>query len=171
MSSFVIDKMSYVRVGAIVAGIAKATRGTERELWIYDYDNCRNMKGTDYSDKFVECYNLNVESVCKQYAHDPVYGNPETYKDENDYLDEYVRYFKYGQLVVNDTMALMDVIWNLTNFSRSVSYQIEDPVCNEVVMSFFNMVIAKLVHIAEIGEGREQWGHFDLELDHEKALD
>ena len=177
MSSFVIDKLSYVRVGALVAGIAKGTRGTSRELWIYDDEKRRNMKGLDYVEKFAQCYDLIVESVRKQYAdsHDS-YSDPETYRDDADildkYYDDYKRYFKYGELVVNDTMALMDVIWNITYFSRSVNYQIEDPVCNQIVMEWFNTVIAKLVQIADLKDDndRNQWGHFNLDLDKEKAL-
>lgn len=177
MSSFVIDLDSYVRVAGLVAGISKGTRGTCRELWIYDYDKHRNMIGTDFVDKFVECYKLNVESVCKQYAHNPEYGNPDTYlKDIDPFLPcekEYVRYFKYGELIssVNDTMALMDAIWEIIHFSRSVSYQIEDPICNQVVMGFFNEIISKLTQLADLKDDRQTWGHFTLHLDKEKALD
>ena len=165
MSSFVIDKRSYVRVGALVAGIAQITRGTSREFAIYDYDKNQFMRGFDFVEKFVECYKLNVESVCKQYN-----DNPEIYKDEDDYDDDYVTYFKYGRLVVRDTMALMNVIWDITHFARSVNYQIEDTICNEVVMGFFNMVIAKLVALADFEDDRDQWGEFDLGLDKEKFL-
>ena len=173
MSSFVIDKRSYVRVGAIVAGICKARRGSHyHELWVYDYEHNRPMKGLDFVDKFVECYKLNVESVCKQYAHSTDgYGDPSTYIDNNEYDDDYVRYFKYGEKIAYDTLLLMDTIWNLIHFSNSVSYQIEDPICNEVVMGWFNMIISKLTEIADLEDDRKQWGEFDLGLDKEKALD
>ena len=168
MSSFVIDKLSYVRVGAIVAGIAKATRDTSRELYVYDHDKQRVMKGLDFVEKFCECYKLNVESVCKQYAHSKDgYGDPKTYEDDCEYEDDYVWYFKYGERIAGDTMLLMDTIWNIIYFSRSVNYQIEDPACNAVVMEWFNMVIVKLTAIADLQDdfSREHWGHFDLHLD------
>lgn len=171
MSSFVIDKRSYVRVGAIVAGVCKARRGSHCELWVYDYEKNRPMKGLDFVDRFVECYKLNVESVCKQYAHDKEYGNPNTYIDNDDYDDDYVRYFKYGEKIAFDTLLMMDTVWDIINFSNSVSYQIEDPVCNEVVMGWFNMIISKLTRIADLEDERNQWGEFDLGLDKEKALD
>lgn len=172
MSSFVIDKKSYVRVGAVVAGICKARRNSHRELWVYDYEKNRPMKGLDFVDKFVECYKLNVESVCKQYAHSTDgYGDPKTYIDNDDYDADYARYFKYGEKIAFDTLPLMDLVWNLIHFSTSVSYQIEDPVCNEVVMGWFNMIISRLTQIADLENDRNQWGEFDLALDKEKALD
>ena len=172
MSSFVIDKRSYVRVGAIVAGIAKATRGTNRELWLYDNVLGRNLKGTDFVDKFVECYKLNVDSVCKQYAHcHDEYCDPKTYEDNNDYDDDYIRYFKFGEGIADSTLDLMDVVWNLIYFSRSVNYQIEDPIDNQIVMEWFNLVIAKLTQIADLKDDRDMWGEFDLNLDKYRCLD
>lgn len=166
MSSFVIDKRSYVRVGAIVAGIAKATRGTGKELYIWNHDKQSVMKGLDFVDKFVECYKLNVESVCKQYAHHKdEYSDPKTYEDNNDYDDDYIRYFKYGEKIADDTLLLMDTVWDIIHFSRSVNYQIEDPACNQVVMEWFNMIIAKLTAIADLKDERRQWGEFDLDLE------
>ena len=171
MSSFVIDMKSYVRVGAVVAGIAKANKFHKNNLWIYDYEKNRNMIGLDYVEKFVECYKLNVDSVCKQYG-----DNPDTYADKEidspaPYDDEYVRYFKYGEKIADDTLLLMDFVWNLIHFSRSVNYQIEDPVDNQIVMEWFNLVIAKITELADMQyDDREQWGQFDLELDKVSTL-
>ena len=171
MSSFVIDKRSYVRVGAIVAGINKALRGTSRELWFYDMEKGATLKGWDFVEKFIQCYELNVESVCEQYSRDKEYGNPKTYEDSDEYTEDYIRYFRYGEKVAGDTMLMMDVIWDICAFSRSVSYQIENDVCNQIVMEWFNAVIAQLTHAADLNDERNVWGEFDLNLDKEKALD
>ena len=161
MSSFVIDKRDFVRVGAFVAGVAKATAddgGSRHRLWIWNYDKHLPMKGTDFVDKFVECWKLNVDSVCKQYN-----DNPDKYRDDEEYDDDYIQYFKYGRMIADDNRKLMDAVWDIVHFASSVSYQIEDRVSNQIVNEWFNMVIVELTRCADIEE-RGTWGSFYLDV-------
>lgn len=157
MSSFVIGKEHYIRVAGLLTGISESSKGSYRPLWIYDWETHRNMIGEDYHRKLTACYELNIDSVCKQYADDP-----EDYADENTYMEEFTRYMQIG-LRLTAKKDLREALQELTFFARSVSYQIEDEVDNMVVMSFLNKIIAELVAMSDpdIGE-RNSWGKFEL---------
>lgn len=160
MSSFVIGKIYYIRVAGLMAGIARNS-----ELWLYDYEMNRNMIGEDYVRKLTACYELNVDSVCKQYAHDSEeggYGNPATYADGNQYLQDFHTYFQIGRKVADNKKELLTVLKELRYFSRSVSYQIEDETDNSVVMEFFNAMIGAVLDVISRGYESENWGEFSL---------
>lgn len=168
MSSFVIDKVNYVRVGALVAGIKSLYKDS---VWFYNSETKRDIGGWDFVQKFLHCYYMNVESVDKQYNLE----TKETAKNDNDFcfitagsetIKEYFRYFHYGQDIAGTPYKIMEIVWKLIEFSRSVNYQIEDPVCNSLVMEWFNAVIVKLTRLANTNVVcDEQWGEFDLHLD------
>ena len=162
MSSFVISKMYYIRVAGLMAGIARGG-----DLWLYDHEMNRNMIGEDYVRKLTACYELNVDSVCKQYAHDSEdggYGNPGTYKDDDQYLPDFQTYFQIGRKVADNKKELLNVLKELRYFSRSVSYQIEDEIDNEIVMELFNAMIGAVLDVIMRGYESENWGEFKLEM-------
>ena len=160
MSSFVIPKSSYIKVAGLMTGIAMGDN-----VWLYDYEHNRNMIGEDYHRKLTTCYELNVDSVCKQYAHDGEeggYGNPATYIDDSDYMSVFNKYMTFGRRIADNKQELLNALKELRYFSRSVGYQIEDDCDHAIVMEFFNSMVAALVDLIDRGVERNCWGEFNF---------
>lgn len=162
MSSFVIAKKSFIRVAGLMTGIASV-----RNLWMYDQEHNRRADGAWYRQKLTACYELNVDSVCKQYAHDGGeggYGNPKTYEDHEEYMDEFNKYVKIGAKLGDDQKDLEKTVADIRYFARSVAYQIEDEADHMVVMEFFNTLTLAVYDLCKVSDYKAGlWGEFDLE--------
>ena len=171
MSSFVIGKASYVRVAGLVSGIADAANEySSSKMWIYNFEKNRNMIAEDYRERFIACYEMNVDSVNEQYSS----WEPQDY-DLADYDDEFVRYFQYGKKLYNERYAkperFVSAIHDISFFKDSVSYQVENMDMNATISEWFNAVIVKLYGLTDSErEERDCWGSFELEFDNSKVF-
>lgn len=161
MSSFVISKRDYMRVAGLVAGISENVNrynSCGRTFWIYDFETGGNMEAEGFKKRFLECWRLNVESVCAQYHDDP-----SDYDTGNDYEEEFRTYRKIGVLFADDREKLEDIIHEINFFARSVNYQVEDEGCATIVNEWFNKILVTLFGLLDTKDDRASWGEFTLE--------
>lgn len=145
MSSFVINKREYVKAAGLMYGIEASKNHPHK----YFLDNVRRA--------FDLCYELNVDSVNKQYG-------DENGKDASSYDDLFAKYCKIGNLVgcgIYDGMTFEELRINLMKFIRSVSYQIEDDEMNRSVCAFFFECTSKLFG-SELYAVEGWWGDVEL---------
>lgn len=155
MSSFVIGKNEYIKVAGLCAGIASLTANTSHCMWIWDYERNCLMDERGYREAFTRCYELNYDSVCKQYHEE--WGG----LDPNDYDDEFNAHYKIGMMAADNHKLLKKLIDEIAFFFRSVNYQIEDKADAQIVNEWCNAVLAALVHAAD-WDDHESWGRFDV---------
>ena len=140
MSSFIVDKVEYVKAAGLMYGIESAKRDKHR--WFLE--NVRK--------EFEHVYALNVISVNEQYSED-------TLPDENKYDAEFEAMRKMGVLIGNDgyaskdgiiyeqvadVMSLRDLRIRLWYFFRSVLYQIENKAAHRMAAAWFFTCTSKL---------------------------
>lgn len=125
MSSFVIDKIEFVKAAGLMYGIEESKPHSFR----YFLENVRK--------NFMQVFEFNALSVAEQYHDD------EPYKDELTYDSTFEEYRKKGAKIwAADGWGNMPMNRNelrnaLTNFFHSVLYQIENREMNTWVASFF----------------------------------
>lgn len=158
MSSFIIDKVEYVKAAGLMYGIESAKRDTHR--WFLE--NVRK--------EFEHIYALNVISVNEQYE--------ENYAPEEESYDEvFEAYRKKGELIGNDgyaskdgiiyeqvegVMTKRDLRIRLWHFFRSVLYQIENDAAHRMAAAWFFICIGKLYE-SDLRSVDGWWGEVELE--------
>lgn len=158
MSSFIIDKVEYVKAAGLMYGIESAKRDTHR--WFLE--NVRK--------EFEHVYALNVASVNEQYEDNRV-------PDENSYDDVFEAYCKKGVLIGNDgyasgngiifskvegVMTKHDLRIRLWHFFRSVLYQIENDAAHRMAAAWFFTCIGKLYE-SDLRSVDGWWGEVELD--------
>ena len=158
MSSFIIDKVEYVKAAGLMYGIESAKRDTHR--WFLD--NVRK--------EFEHVYALNVISVNEQYE--------ENYAPEEESYDEvFEAYRKKGELIGNDgyaskdgiiyeqvegVMTKRDLRIRLWHFFQSVLYQIENKAAHRMAAAWFFTCVSKL-YASELHAVGGWWGEVELD--------
>ena len=158
MSSFIIDKIEYVKAAGLMYGYEEAKRSPHR----YFLERVR--------EEFMHCYALNVISVNEQY-------NDEQVPDENTYDEEFEAYRKFGgsiytegytgSVIMEKGKEVMDKRRfrnSMFLFFCSVLYQIENECANRTVSAFFYTCLAKL-YTDEIDSLDGWWGEIPIELE------
>ena len=117
MSSFIINKVEYIKAAGLMYGIEDA------KVHKHDYF----LKHIRYY--FCNCYALNVKSVNLQYGHNIAV-------DDGEYMDVFEEYKAKGRRIANcdgcgDVKNLGALRKRLTKFFECVLYQIEDEDCAE----------------------------------------
>lgn len=161
MSSFVIEKRAFVRVAGMVSGIRDYTNRVYRfnRLHIWDSENHREMDDDGIRARFIRCWEMNVDSVAKQYNDDPG-----MYDDSDDYMIDWIMYHDYARKAASDPVKLMDMVYEFVYFGRSVNYQIEDEADCEETVGWFNFIIAQLITLTDCSrDDRNSWGSFELD--------
>lgn len=140
MSSFIIDKVEFIKAAGLMYGIEESKRDKHK----YFLEVCRK--------EFEHAYALNVISVNEQYHENEM-------PDERKYDDVFEAYRKMGVLIGNDgytsgdgiifekvegVMSLRDLRIRLWHFFRSVLYQIENKAAHRMVAEWFFTCISKL---------------------------
>lgn len=158
MSSFIIDKVEYVKAAGLMYGIESAKRDTHR--WFLE--NVRK--------EFEHVYALNVASVNEQYEDNRA-------PDENSYDDVFEAYRKKGELIGNDgytsdngiifskvdgVMTKHDLHIRLWHFFRSVLYQIENDAAHRMAAAWFFTCIGKLYE-SDLRSVDGWWGEVELD--------
>lgn len=141
MSSFVISKVEYIKAAGLIYGIESSKRYPHK--WFLD--NVR--KG------FVECYEMNVASVEKQYGEKIGF-------DGCAYDSTFEQYCKGGERIwlgMDRKITDRNEVKNgLMMFFNSVLYQIEEEEMCQKVSSFFFLCATKLFDM-EINECEDWW--------------
>ncbi len=147
MSSYVIGKQEYIKAAGLISGLAEGL-----ELWVYSFENGRNMIPDDYYEKFSEIYTMNALSVQEQYRD----KSPET--DSNDYRKDFEIYRKSGYSIAVTREGLKEAIAEIYSFFSSISYQIEKEAYMFKADMFLNRVLIKLMKELWKGYEPESWG-------------
>jgi hypothetical protein len=160
MSSFTIDKKEYVKVAGYIAGIAKGCSTGVHEFWLWDSKEHKNTDKDLFYKRFVQCYEMNAESVKKQYRGDEV-GAPSN--DQNDYKAEFNQCYEKGKcLLFEDTNTINQAIADIQNFLSSSLYQTEDDKYNFMMKHWYDSIIDQLVEKVLLGSYESKcWGDFN----------
>lgn len=160
MSSYVINKASYMKACGALAGLAD-TQNVFREpaLRIWNYNAGRPYNADDFYKTAAWLYQLNALSVMKQY------GDDEMEKDPAPYSTEFAaaraaalrKYRKGGA-------ELAAMIYDLTRFFSCILYQVEDPECEAKCKGFLYRTSFELMKLLSDRSGHksECWGDFEI---------
>lgn len=153
MSSYVIRKEEYIKCAGIIAGI----KTIKRDFWLYDFKHNRNSTEEDIYDAFVEMYQKNVLSVCKQYGADDVY-------DAKDYRAAYKESFErardYARKKIYEASE-RELLVMVNDFFSCVLYQVEDAAAHDEIIYYQARVISVLVD--RLIPHESSWGSIDIE--------
>ena len=143
MSSFIIDKIEYIRCAGMVHGILDAFR-----------DVSATFKSSLHS-QMTEVYECNVKSFNLQYGKHVV-------PEEEEYTNEYEAYRMKGFLL--DAGQQRDMFFKIIHFFNSASYQIEDEKCSAQAAEVFWNITCGLISFIFRTEIRKQtnWGEFEV---------
>ena len=154
MSSFIVDKIEYVKAAGLMYGIEEAKRDKHQ----YFLDVCRR--------EFEHAYLLNVISYNEQYgtAIVPDEAVYDTAFEEHRLLGK--RIYECDMVGFDQPIRLRDLRLRLQHFFGSVLYQIENDTCHRTVSAWFYTCITKLYEreLFQI----EGW-HGEVELQQELA--
>ena len=161
MSSYVISKQEFARVGGFCAGLASASYCGSPALWLYDYSRGRVYRPEDYKPAFDWLYRLNAESVMKQYDDAEPETDPESYlADFNEYRRKAKDLYDWHPEKLRDAAAM------LRRFVGCLLYQVEDPECEAKVKGFIYRLYIAVMNTVERRaglDGEGGWGSFELE--------
>lgn len=148
MSSFVINKVEFVKAAGLMYGIEESKPHSFR----YFLENVR--------DNFVRAFEFNALSVAEQYHDD------EPYKDELTYDSVFEEYCRKGRTIWTlDSsrtcpMNKKELRNALTDFFHSVLYQIENREMNTWVASFFWHCASRMEDPEVLDSG--WWGKIEI---------
>lgn len=148
MSSFVINKIEFVKAAGLMFGIEESKPHSFR----YFLENVR--------DNFTQVFEFNALSVAEQYHDD------EPYKDELTYDSTFEEYRRKGRTIWTlDSsrtcpMNKKELRNALTDFFHSVLYQIENREMNTWVASFFWQCASRMEDPEVLDSG--WWGKIEI---------
>lgn len=149
MSSFVINKIEFVKAAGLMYGIEESKPHSFR----YFLENVRK--------DFTQVFEFNALSVAEQY------GDDEPYKDELTYDSTFEEYRKKGAKIWeadgfgNVPMNRKELRNALTKFFHSVLYQIENREMNTWTASFFWECVSRM-NDAEVMNTDGWWGEIEV---------
>lgn len=158
MSSFIIDKQEYIKVGAFIGAFTEIRYRGDLLIYIYNEKANNLYNANDVINEMINIYKLNVDSVNKQYGDRTEYDNEE--------IDQMAvtKYMSYAKKILYDAKKLESAIANVHKFFRSVNYQIEDKTMNneakETMQKFELALWNVLIEIK--GIPTDSWGNFDI---------
>ena len=158
MSSFIIDKNEYVKVGAFIGAFTEMRYRGDLLIYLYNEQTNKLYTANDVINEMVNIYQLNVASVNEQY------GEDNEYDDEK--LDRMLvaKYMGYAKKILYDENKLEIAIANVHKFFRSVNYQIENEELNarakEIMQKYECALLDVFMEIK--GIPTDSWGSFDI---------
>ena len=158
MSSFIIDKSEYVKVGAFIGAFTEMRNRGESLIYLYNENKKKLYTANDVIDEIVSIYKMNVDSVNEQYGDHTEYDVEE--------IDRMLvaKYMGYAKKVLYNENKLESAIANVHKFFRSVNYQIENEELNarakEIMQKFECALWNVLIEIK--GIPTDSWGNFDI---------
>lgn len=159
MSSFTISKKEYVKVAGYIAGIANSYNRGCRDFWVYDHKEHKNTDTALYYKRFVQCYEMNAESVKEQYHGDEVGASS---NDTNEYKAEFNAYYQKGSaLICASSEDRRHAVAEIRNFLHSSLYQTENEKYNFMMTHWYGLIIDQLTEKILLGSYEaESWGEF-----------
>lgn len=157
MSSFVIDKVEYIKAAGVIAGIYGIKKRREG-LWLYDYTNHKRIcSPEDLYELFEGFYMMNLRSVEEQY------NEPKTPGDGLKYSAEFTAYRKKGiNAVINSRTYFGEILVKLNTFFQGALYQIENEEYNTAMKNVFYTILSDLIEYY-LPREFDGWSRFDLE--------
>lgn len=151
MSSYIIDKADYIKIGGILFGIEEAKPRMER--------NDNFLKGL--YQKMCDCHKYNVISYCEQYDITDI----ENYLDERDFkyiFDEYAvkgkKWYKAQPI---------QVLESVYRFFRSALYQTDNEEYADKMKAIFFDCLDIVVRKPKIGDW---WGSVNIPDNFEELI-
>lgn len=150
MSSFVINKIEFVKAAGLMYGIEES-KGNDAHRWWLNH----------IRERFVECYRMNVASVAEQY------GDEDTGDTEPDFDAVFEKYRVLGRKIWesngygNVPMNRFELRTALMKFFESVLYQIENESMNEKVAALFFSCVDKMTDDV-VDEVDGWWGEVEI---------
>jgi len=145
MSSFVIDKVEYIKCAGLIAGLLQKDRWACGEKEIYN--------------RFSRFFELNAKSVQEQY------GEEQCDTDSNDYLEQFnqckVLALEYSRRKDGKDPQLL--IKGIQNFMRSALYQTENDEASGEMARDFTFYLGRMIeHYTYPQIELHWWGEVDL---------
>jgi len=180
MSSFVINKIEYVKAaGFIAATVETLNHFREPVVRIWNKRENRVYYAEDVYSDFVRLYRVNVAAVAEQYNDDEI----RQYNDAAEYREEFERAKGKGrELMTNgytigsaeSRKKLQFVVYSTINFFHSIQYQIEDDENTKRALRILNKYYRGLYNVLRRCDGVSQddiqtWGSFDVLDDDETS--
>ena len=170
MSSFIINKQDYARVGALFGAFTEIQEShREPILYKYNFEKGRLCDWQDIVKDFTELYKLNLESVNLQYEEN--YEDDETIDFEEclKYKEYMKSLYKKAQLDITKRDKVEELIFNIYHFFRSVNYQIEDEECSikaKLIIGIYQGYMLEILkNLNHIEPSIECWGSFELDIE------
>ena len=161
MSSFVIEKRQFARVGGFCAGLAECSDCGSPALWVYDFSRGRVYRPEDYKPAFDWLFRLNAESVQKQYHDDDPETDAESYQAD---FNEYRR--KARDMWHFHPDKLPGAAAAVRSFFSCLFYQVEDPDCDAKIKGFVYRLYFAIMQTVERRTGADEacgWSDFTLD--------
>ena len=149
MSSFVINKIEFVKAAGLMYGIEESKRIPFR----YFLDNVR--------DNFVRAFEFNALSVAEQYGDDTPFTDDLTYSETFDIYRAKGAKIWQADGFAGVGMTRKDLRNGLTKFFHSVLYQIENREMYTWTSSFFWECVARMDD-AEVAKAEGWWGEVEI---------
>lgn len=159
MSSYVIDKKTYIKAAGFIAGLQSIVRGHISILYWYNLKEGHLYTDDEIIKEFSRIYENNAISVQLQYHDD----EPES--DSNMYMDSFIEYKQRAKRIYNEGGSeLQKALYRFNDFISGVSYQIEDRQLNDESMMVLNTLLHKITDICRELRGYDScWTHFNLD--------
>ena len=158
MSSFIIDKNEYVKVGAFIGAFTEMRYRGDLLIYLYNEKTNKLYTANDVINEMISIYEMNVDSVNEQYGDHTEYDTEE--------IDRMVvaKYMGYAKKILYDENKLEIAIANVHKFFRSVNYQIENEELNarakEIMQKYECALLDVFMEIK--GIPTDSWGSFDI---------
>lgn len=149
MSSFVIDKIEFVKAAGLMYGIEESKRYSHR-WWL------ERVRGW-----FVDAYRMNVSSVAEQY------GEEDEGDTEPDYDETFEEYRKKGYRIWsadgwgNVPLTRKELRNSLMKFFQSVCYQVENDEMLTKIQALFFTCICKMSD-EDVDDIDGWWGEIEI---------
>ena len=162
MSSFVISKQAYARVGALFGAFTEIKNNyMEPVLYKYNFEKKDLCNWLDIVIDFTKLYKINLKSFNISYK--------ENIKDIEIIDFEECKKYKDYMISIYKKPQIEELIFDIHNFLHSVSYQIDDEECNEqaqmIIGRYEKYLLDILKYTKHIENNIDCWGNFELAIE------
>lgn len=159
MSSFLVSKVDFIKCAGFIAGIAESfNRNGHNEFFLWDTVENRITDTELFYKRFVQCFEMNAESVRQQY------GDKAKEVDTNEYKTEFYDYRGRGKGLIFDTKEKqMQALSDIRFFFRGSIYQVENERYCFLMTHWFDQIMDQLTNLFLYRYYESSnWGSFEL---------
>lgn len=162
MSSFLIDRIEYIKAGAFLGYFAQNS-DTEPYIYKYLYNEGRLAKQKDIINMFIDLYNINAQSINDQYGDESKTTDYELTPEERISVGNYTRIAK--DMLMMSRRETTKSLLALHHFLRSVNYQIEGKHSDKAwkILTELSWYMLNVVQELNKDYDEHNWGEFNLQ--------